>query len=137
MEPTHKKALFIRASSYLKKSLFKETIDDSNNLVNLGYSEAFYIRGCAYEKLGEIQKAIDDFTTLLSIYPNHVNAAYARGACENKRGNFAQAIEDYNMALSLDKERGINMSSPSIRKAMKNQDGGPSSELRGRSREVL
>lgn len=42
---------------------------------------------------------------MLSIDPNHINAAYARGACENKRGNFAKAIEDYNMALEKDQER--------------------------------
>ena len=42
---------------------------------------------------------------MLSIDPNHINAAYARGACENKRGNFAKAIDDYNMALDKDQER--------------------------------
>ena len=38
---------------------------------------------------------------MLSIDPNHINAAYARGACENKRGNFAKAIEDYNKAIEI------------------------------------
>ena len=66
---------------------------------------AYYIRGCAFEKLGQIDQSIDDFTTVLSIDPNHINAAYARGACENKRGNFAKAIEDYIMALEKDQER--------------------------------
>jgi tetratricopeptide (TPR) repeat protein len=42
---------------------------------------------------------------VLTIDPNHINAAYARGACENKRGNFAKAIEDYHMALEKDQER--------------------------------
>lgn len=42
---------------------------------------------------------------MLSIDPDHINAAYARGACENKRGNFDKAIEDYHMALEKDKER--------------------------------
>lgn len=52
-----------------------------------------------------MEQSIIDFTEVLSIDPNHVNAAYARGACENKRGNFAKAIEDYNMALEKDLER--------------------------------
>lgn len=90
-----------------------EAIADCNKLQEEDYTEAFYIRGCSYEKQGEIELAIEDFTKVLDIYPNHVNAAYARGACENKRGNFAKAIEDYNMALSLDQERGLNMTSPS------------------------
>lgn len=42
---------------------------------------------------------------MLSIDPNHINAAYARGACENKRGNYDKAIEDYHLALNKDKEK--------------------------------
>ena len=103
-DPTHKKALFIRASSLLKKNRYEETIVDCNQLMKLDETNAgaYYIRGCAFEKLGNIDKSIDDFTTVLEIDPNHINAAYARGACENKRGNFAKAIEDYNMALEKD-----------------------------------
>ncbi len=106
-DPTHKKALFIRASQLLKKGRYNETIEDSNQLMKLDSQNAgaFYTRGCAFEKLGEIDKAIIDFTTVLEIDPNHINAAYARGACENKRGNFAKAIDDYNMALEKDQER--------------------------------
>ena len=55
-----------------------------------------------------IPQAIDDFTAVLSIDPQHINAAYARGACENKRGNFAKAIDDYNMALKIDKDRSMS-----------------------------
>jgi tetratricopeptide (TPR) repeat protein len=105
----HKKALFIRASSYLKKNQFNEAIQDCNKLMKLDkkHSGAYYVRGCAYEKLEEIDKSIEDFSKVLEIDPHHINAAYARGACENKRGNFAKAIEDYNMALAIDKERTL------------------------------
>jgi tetratricopeptide (TPR) repeat protein len=106
-DPTHKKGLFIRSSSLLKKGRFAEAIQDCNQLMQLDPENAgsYYIRGCAFEKLGQIDQSIIDFTTVLSIDPNHINAAYARGACQNKRGNFAEAIEDYNMALEKDTER--------------------------------
>ncbi len=109
-DPTHKKALFIRASSFLKKGRFAEAIQDCNQLMNLDEKNAgaYYIRGCAYEKLGQLEQSIKDFTTVLEIDPNHINAIYARGACENKRGNFAKAIEDYHMALEKDQERPVS-----------------------------
>ena len=111
-DPNHKKALFIRASSYLKKGNFQASIEDCNRLMQLdNYNAgAYYVRGCAYEKLDMTDKSIEDFTSVLEIDPNHINAAYARGACENKRGNFAKAIDDYNMALAIDQERPISPS---------------------------
>ena len=116
-DPNHKKALFIRASSYLKKGQFEQSIDDCNNLMQLDatHAGAYYVRGCAYEKLDMIDKSIEDFTKVLEIDPHHINAAYARGACENKRGNFAKAIDDYNMALAIDKERTM---SPSLNRRL-------------------
>jgi Flp pilus assembly protein TadD len=53
---THKKALFIRASSFLKKGRFGEAIQDTNQLMRLDPSNAgaYYIRGCSFEKLGQI-----------------------------------------------------------------------------------
>jgi tetratricopeptide (TPR) repeat protein len=109
-DPYHKKALFIRASSHLKKGNYQASIDDCNNLMKLDSNNAgaFYVRGCAFEKLDMTDESINDFTSVLEIDPYHINAAYARGACENKRGNFAKAIEDYNMALAIDQERPIS-----------------------------
>ena len=103
-DPNHRKALFIRASSFLKKGNFQASIDDCNALMKLDKHNAgaYYVRGCAYEKLDMTDKSIVDFTSVLEIDPNHINAAYARGACENKQGNFAKAIDDYNMALAID-----------------------------------
>ena len=85
-DPNHKKALFIRASSFLKKGNFQASIDDCNALMKLDKHNAgaYYVRGCAYEKLDMTDKSIIDFTSVLEIDPNHINAAYARGACENK-----------------------------------------------------
>ncbi len=56
-DPSHKKALFIRASSFLKKGRYAETISDCNSLLQLDFRNAgaFYIRGCAFEKLGELE----------------------------------------------------------------------------------
>ena len=49
---THKKALFIRGSSYLKKGMLEEAIQDCNQLMELDPEDAgaYYVRGCTYEK---------------------------------------------------------------------------------------
>jgi len=60
IDPTHQKALFIRASSYLKKNRLDEAIQDCNALMELmpENAGAYYIRGCAFEKLDYIEEAI-------------------------------------------------------------------------------
>ena len=52
-DPNHRKAIFIRASSFLKKGMFKQSIDDCVTLMKLdpSHAGAYYVRGCAYEKL--------------------------------------------------------------------------------------
>lgn len=59
-DKTHKKALFIRGSSYLKKGMLDEAILDCNALMELDPEDAgaFYVRGCTYEKLGKIDESI-------------------------------------------------------------------------------
>ena len=111
-DPTHKKALFIRSSSYLKKGMLDEAIKDCNDLMLLDPKDAgaYYVRGCTLEKQGRVDESIQDYNRVLELDPDHVNAAYARGACENKRGNFAKAIEDYTLALEKDQERSASPS---------------------------
>jgi len=47
LDPIHKKALYIRASSYMKKGLFDAAIADTNSLISIDESNvgAYYIRG--------------------------------------------------------------------------------------------
>ena len=47
LDPAHKKALYIRASSYMKKGLFDAAIADTNSLISIdeGNVGAYYIRG--------------------------------------------------------------------------------------------
>ena len=56
----HKKALFIRGSSYLKKGMLDEAISDCNDLMELDPEDAgaYYVRGCTYEKQGRIDESI-------------------------------------------------------------------------------
>lgn len=56
----------------------------------------------ALTKVDQQERAIEDLTRVLSINPDHVNAAFARAACYNKIGQFVKAIEDYNFALMKD-----------------------------------
>jgi hypothetical protein len=51
--PNHRKALFIRASSFMKKKMYFEAIEDCHKLLNMDsrYVGAYFIIGCAHEKL--------------------------------------------------------------------------------------
>ena len=53
-DPNHKKALFIRGSSFLKKGMLEQAIADCNELMKLSPNDAsaYYIRGCTLEKMG-------------------------------------------------------------------------------------
>lgn len=85
-EPSNRKALFIRASSYLKKGHYFDAQEDCNRLIALdeNYAGAYYIRGYSFEKLNEFHAALHDYSRVLVIDPLHVNAVFARGACLNK-----------------------------------------------------
>lgn len=102
--PAHKKALFIRSSSYMKKGRYADAVEDAHNLLNLDSRSvgAYFILGSAHEKMGEIDDAIENFSIVLELDPTHVNALLARGACLNKKGEFKAGLEDYEAALKLD-----------------------------------
>lgn len=110
VDPTHEKALFIRASSFVKRGMFDEAIADCNKLMDMNphNPNAFYVRGTAYERLGELEMSLQDFSHVLDLDPTHVNAAYSRAAAENRRGNYFQAIADYNLALKLDSREAMD-----------------------------
>lgn len=54
---THKKALFIRASSLLKKGMVDEAIEDCDALIELDPENAgaYYVRGCCFQKKNEVK----------------------------------------------------------------------------------
>ena len=49
-QPIHKKALFIRASSYMKKKLYLDAIEDCHTLLDIDTKNvnAYYLIGCAH-----------------------------------------------------------------------------------------
>ncbi len=125
-EATNRKALFIRASTYLKQGRYYDSLEDCNKLIQVDphYAGAYYIRGCAHEKLNEFQKALDDYSTVLRIDPFHVNAVFARGACLNKmvglshQGEFQRAIDDYRDALKRDElKQKISLKRVAVRRS--------------------
>lgn len=124
MNPTHKKALFIRASSYLKHEDFKSAINDCNTILEIDpfNANAFFLRGCAFQKTGNMENAIEDFSKVLEIDSNHVNAAFARAACLNKIGEYAKAIEDYQVALEKDEEKKAQNSISLRKNSQKNRN---------------
>jgi tetratricopeptide (TPR) repeat protein len=52
-QSNHKKALFIRASSYMKKKQYLDAIEDCHRLLDIDSRNvnAYYLIGCAHEKL--------------------------------------------------------------------------------------
>jgi tetratricopeptide (TPR) repeat protein len=67
VNPLHKKALFIRATSFMKKKMFEEAIEDCHRLLNIDPRSvgAYFIIGSAYQKLGEIDIAIENLSIVL------------------------------------------------------------------------
>ncbi len=57
--PDHAKALFIRASSLMKKGEYSIAINDCNKLISVDpfNAGAYYVRGTAYENLGQVYTA--------------------------------------------------------------------------------
>ena len=66
-EPSNRKALFIRASSYMKKGHYYDAQEDCNRLIDLDphYAGAYYIRGYSFEKLNEYSEALKDYSRVL------------------------------------------------------------------------
>ena len=118
--PNHKKALYIRASAFIKKGDYTTAIEDCNKLLQTDKENVggYYLRGnsiiinlgCANEKLSKIDSAIRDYSKVLTLDENHVNAAFARASCLNLQGDFTGAIEDYTKALEKDNAKSLNLS---------------------------
>ena len=119
LDPNHKKALLLRASSYIKNKDFDKVknfflnciktkaLEDVEMLLenHPKNSTAFYLMGCIHEKKGQIEIGIDFFNEAIEIDPNNVYALFSRGACYNMLGNYEKAIEDYSLALEKDSNR--------------------------------
>lgn len=56
-DPTHKKALLLRASSLIKKGDLKLALIDGLKLIELdkANSASFYLLGCIYEKMNNVR----------------------------------------------------------------------------------
>ncbi len=106
-EPNHKKALLLRASSYIKKNELEKAAGDVRTLIlnNKNNSTAYYLLGCIYEKKGELEKSIESFNQAIETDSNNVNALFSRGAVYNMLGNYQKAIDDYYLALETDSKR--------------------------------
>lgn len=122
-EPKNLKALYTRGSSFFKKGLLLEAINDLNKVLQAEprHQDSLYIRGIANSKIGYFEQAESDLSELLRLNPNHVNAVFARANCYSQMGKLNEAIEDYNLALYKDnnaqnspKEDPFNSSSISL-----------------------
>ena len=60
-EPTHKKALLLRASSLIKNGELETALEDAKKLIEIDdqNSASFYLMGCIYEKMGNVIKNIN------------------------------------------------------------------------------
>eukprot|EP01138_Halocafeteria_seosinensis_P007770 gb/GECG01007938.1/.p1 GENE.gb/GECG01007938.1/~~gb/GECG01007938.1/.p1 ORF type:complete len:1021 (+),score=132.22 gb/GECG01007938.1/:1-3063(+) len=125
MQPNSFKALSIRASSYMKKKMYREAVEDYRLVLHQDPENvhAYYNKGIANDRVGNTEEAIEDFTEALKVDPDHVNAAYSRAACHNRMGNFSEAIDDYNMALTKDKARSSSSPKGTITSPAQNRKG--------------
>lgn len=105
--PRHKKALYIRASSLVKKQQFATAIEDCNSLlaVETQHLNALHLRGVCRQQMGRTDLAIEDFSRVIALDAFHVNAIFSRAACYNLNGDYQKAIEDYHTALDKDQQK--------------------------------
>ena len=105
-DPKNKKALFLRASIYIKNELFEEAEIDLKNLLKFKEkdlnSTIYYFLAKIYQKKNNIKTAIKYLTKSIEKDENNINALYLRGALYNIIGNTEKGFNDYNNALKKD-----------------------------------
>ena len=105
-DPKNKKALFLRASIYIKNELFEEAEIDLKNLLKFKEkdlnSTIYYFLAKIYQKKNNIKTAIKYLTKSIEQDENNINALYLRGALYNIIGNTEEGFNDYNNAFKKD-----------------------------------
>lgn len=103
-----KRALYIRATLFMRLKDYQGCISDCSKLINYepNNTSTYYLRGLAYQKIGQINESITDFTKVLENDSHHFNAALARASCYNYIGEFDLAIQDYETGLQRDSYQG-------------------------------
>lgn len=106
-EPSHKKALLLRASTYIKMGELDKAESDAYSIINIDpkNSAAFFLLGCIYEKKDQYEQSIQFLTNAIDMDPDNVKALFFRGAVYNTLGYFQKAIDDYDLALQKDSLR--------------------------------
>ena len=106
-EPNHKKALLLRASTYIKMNQLELAESDANSILALdpNNSAAYFLLGCICEKRDQYEQSIQYLTSAIEMDPDNVKALFFRGAVYNTLGYFQKAIDDYDLALQKDSLR--------------------------------
>ena len=106
-EPNHKKALLLRASTYIKMNQLELAESDANSILALdpNNSAAYFLLGCICEKRDQYEQSIQYLTSAIEMDPDNVKALFFRGAVYNTLGYFQKAIDDYDLALQQDSLR--------------------------------
>jgi len=143
-DPQSIKALLIQASILIKTGQFDKAITSCTKIMEIDKEEenAYNYRAKAYQGLHKLDFAIRDFSTVLSLNPNHVNAAYSRAACQNMKGNYDEAIVDYELAFEKDLKVGSGrnrfLKSPDgKRKLVRAESLGPANKAQEIIRDIL
>ncbi|MDR0606550.1 MAG: tetratricopeptide repeat protein [Bacteroidales bacterium] len=96
--------LFLRASLYEEREMYKEAIADYNMVENLSSSPQIscYIRsGRCYNEIGEYDKAIDQLNKGLELQ-EHKNLYRHKANAERLKGDYEASIADYTKVIELD-----------------------------------
>ena len=103
-EPNHKKALLLRASTYIKMNQLELAESDANSILALdpNNSAAYFLLGCICEKRDQYEQSIQYLTSAIEMDPDNVKALFFRGAVYNTLGYFQKAID---LALQKDSLR--------------------------------
>ncbi|RHZ71987.1 hypothetical protein Glove_248g5 [Diversispora epigaea] len=99
----NKDAIIIRGKFYLKMGKYKESIADSNKVLEIEPNNVKVLirRGEAYLMGRKYEKSIGDLSRALKIEPNNINALIRRGVSYLKMGNYEETIADLSSAIKI------------------------------------
>ncbi|CAM6001515.1 unnamed protein product [Sphagnum balticum] len=106
---SHKKALFIRASSYMKKKMYDEAIEDCHQLLNIDSrncsNTSVSRQGGGSTRIGQEESSFAEisFSQELS-RENSLRQAdvYHNYGCLDKKGHPEEAVRNFSEAIRLD-----------------------------------
>lgn len=109
IDPSHPKALFLRASCFISEKKHKLAIPDLLSVIQEDpkYEKKVYIAlAICFVEVDDYTTAIRQLTKCISIFPNFAEGYLNRGILFNRQQRWDKAVTDFHEAISLSPQKG-------------------------------